>query len=75
MKDISKIDKNLVVETHIVREGLEFFDVEEEPFRIYGVKMENGKFRRMPEKIAVTVSERVGWLHTNTAAVNIQFRK
>lgn len=73
MKDISKIDKNLAVETNIVREGLEFLDVEEEPFRIYGVKMENGKFRRMPEKIAVTVSERVGWLHTNTAGGRVRF--
>lgn len=73
MKDISEIDKNFAIETHIEREGIKLFNVETEPFRIYGVSMENGKFRRMPEKIAANVSERVNWLHTHTAGGRVRF--
>lgn len=42
MKTLADIDKNFQIETNIQREGLSFFDVEEEPFRIYGVFKENG---------------------------------
>ncbi len=73
MKDISEIDKNFVIETHIKREGLRMFDAEEAPFRIYGVWMESGKYRRMPEKLAANVSERVNWLHAHTAGGRVRF--
>ena len=39
---IEQIDKNFVVETKIEREGLTFFDIEEEPFRVYGLIREDG---------------------------------
>ena len=35
--DISKIDKNFKVETNINRADIKFYDVKEEPFKIYGV--------------------------------------
>lgn len=31
---------------------MQFYDVEEAPFRIHGVFKENGMFRRMPEAVA-----------------------
>lgn len=73
MKDIAEIDKNFAVETKIVREGLTFFDPEEAPFQIYGVFKENGKFRRLPEEVAKSVSEGVYSLHTHTAGGRVRF--
>lgn len=73
MVDITKIDKNFAVPTKVERENLCYFDIEEKPFRIYGVRKENGKFRRMPEEIAVKVNEGVYQLHTNTAGGRVRF--
>ena len=52
MSDFSKVDKNFVVETKIEKEGIKFYNCLAEPFKVYGVYYEDGKFRRMPEKIA-----------------------
>lgn len=71
--DLEEIDINLAVETTISREGLRFFDVEEEPFRIYGVYKDGGKYRRFPEKEAAKVSEKVYALHTFTAGGRVRF--
>ena len=73
MKSIAEIDKNLAIETSIKREGLCFYDVEQELFQIYGIFKENGMFRRMPEEIAKSVSEGVYILHTNTAGGRVRF--
>ena len=73
MTDIAKVDKNFVVETSIVREGLRFYDVEEAPFQIYGVLKENGMFRRMPEAVAKSVSDDVYVLHTCGAGGRVRF--
>lgn len=34
--NIESIDKNFVIETNIEREGLVLYNIEEEPFAIYG---------------------------------------
>lgn len=73
MKNIAEIDKNLAVETTIEREGLCFFDVDQEPFKIYGVFKENGAYRRMPEEVAKTVSEGVYGIHCNAAGGRVRF--
>lgn len=73
MKDIVEIDKNFAIETKIVRDGLTFFDPQQAPFRIYGVFKENGKFRRMPEAVAKSVSAGVYSLHTHTAGGRVRF--
>lgn len=73
MMDITKIDKNFVVPVTVDRENLCYYDIEQEPFQIYGVRKENGKFRRMPEAIAASVSEGVYNLHTNTAGGRVRF--
>ena len=74
MSDFSKVDKNFVVETKIEKEGIKFYNCLAEPFKVYGVYYEDGKFRRMPEKIAKTVSEGVLILHANTAGGRIRFK-
>lgn len=73
MKNVAEIDKNLAVETAIVREGLRFYDAESAPFQIYGVFKENGLFRRMPEKVAKSVSPSVDILHTHGAGGRVCF--
>lgn len=71
--ELTKIDKNFAVQTEIDRTGLHFYDAEEAPFRVYGVKMENGCYRRMPEEVARVVSDGVYGLHTNTAGGRVRF--
>lgn len=73
MKNITEIDKNFAVKTGIEREGIKFYDCMNEPFKIYGIFMENGKFRRMPQNIAESVSVGVNALHANTAGGRVRF--
>ena len=71
--DISKIDQNFAVQTQIDRTGLRFYDVEEAPFRVWGVKMDNGRYRRLPEDVAKATSAGVHTLHANTAGGRVRF--
>ena len=73
MVDISKIDKNFNVETKIDKEDIKFYKIDEWPFKVYGIFKENGKYRRMSESVAKTVSDGVYELHTNTAGGRIRF--
>ena len=73
MTNIAKIDKNFSVASEIRKDSLVFYSVEQEPFRVYGVKLENGKYRRMPEEVARNVSAGVYQLHTNTAGGRVRF--
>ncbi len=74
MKNIAEVDKNFKVETNINKPDIRFYDAECEPFVIYGVFKENGKFRRLPEKIAAATSDGVHFLHSNTAGGRVRFR-
>ncbi len=73
MSFIEKFDKNLVVETNIKREGLTFYSIEQEPFKIYGVFKEDGVFRRMPRKAAEQVNEGVLSLSAMAAGGRVRF--
>jgi len=74
MSSIAGIDKNFEVKTNIDKKDIVFYDVDEKPFKVYGVFRENGKYRRMPENVAMSVSEGVYRLHTNTAGGRVRFR-
>ncbi|MBQ2810122.1 MAG: SGNH/GDSL hydrolase family protein [Clostridia bacterium] len=74
MSDISQIDKNFKIETKISKSDIKFYNVRQEPFKIYGIFHENGKFRRMPESVAKSVSDGVYWLHSNTAGGRVCFK-
>ena len=72
--DITQVDRNFAVPTSLSVPNIKFHDAREEPFSIYGVFYENGKFRRLPEKVAESVSDRVYKLHTHTAGGRIKFK-
>ena len=74
MKDFSEIDKNFKIEKTIGKSDMKFYNALCYPFEINGVFYENGKFRRMPENVARSVSEGVYALHANTAGGRIRFR-
>ncbi|MBE6676737.1 MAG: hypothetical protein E7594_07855 [Ruminococcaceae bacterium] len=74
MKEIGQIDRNFEVKTNIGKSDLHFHSALCEPFKIYGVFYENGKFRRIPEQVAKSVSEGVYVLHTHTAGGRVRFR-
>lgn len=74
MKNFTDIDENFKVETVIKRDGLSFRNVLEAPFKVHGLIYENGMFRRLPEEVAKSVSEKVHFLHTDTAGGRVRFR-
>ena len=71
---IDDVDKNFKVETKIKKSDIRFYNAEAEPFKIYGVFKENGKFRRMPEETARAVSDKVYFFHANTAGGRVRFK-
>ncbi len=74
MSDIAKIDKNFIIESKINKSDIKFYNPLEEPFKIYGVFYENGKFRRLPEEVAKTVNDGVYGLHAHTAGGRVRFK-
>ena len=73
MFDISKVDNNFKVETQLDKTDIKFYRIDETPFKIYGVFKEDGKYRRMPENVAKSVSSGVHYLHANTAGGRVRF--
>ncbi len=71
--DIAKIDQNFKVETKLELTDVRFFDATQPPLSLYGVFMENGKLRRMPEAVAESVNDGVYGLHANTAGGRVRF--
>lgn len=74
MAQIEKIDSNFKIKTSLDKTDIKFYDVNQAPFKLYGVFYENSKFRRMPENVARQVSEGVYSLHANTAGGRVRFR-
>lgn len=74
MPNIAEIDKNFKIETNVNKSDVKFYNALTPPFRIYGIFYEDGKFRRMPESVARTVSEGVHSLHANTAGGRLRFK-
>lgn len=73
MNDLSKIDKNLRVETTIDSEGTVWQDALQPPFSIHGLIYEDGAYRRMPEAVAASVSPGVLRLHTHCSGGRLRF--
>lgn len=74
MPDISLIDSNFKLTTELDVSDIRFYNVNQAPFVIYGVFYDSGKFRRIPEDVARSVSEGVYSLHANTAGGRVRFR-
>lgn len=73
MFDISQVDGNFKIRKRINRDDIEFYKVDEAPFKIYGIFKENGKYKRLPESVARTVNEGVYNLHTHTSGGRLKF--
>ncbi len=71
--NISLPDSNMAVPGKINKDDIAFYKVKEAPFRIYGVEREEGKFRRIPLKVAQSVSPAVVDLHVQTAGGRVRF--
>ena len=73
--DISKIDKNLSVETTLVKDGIYFYDVRREPFRVYGLYDYKNQphFRRLPAEVAAATSDGVAALSKHTSGGRVRF--
>lgn len=74
MNDISAIDPNFKIETQINKSDIKFYNINESPFEINGVFYADGKYRRLPESVAKSVSAGVLALHTNTAGGRVRFK-
>ena len=72
--DIKNIDKNFIP-VEVDSEGLEFFDVRNEPFSIYGLYDAKGNlpFKRLPDEIGKNVNEGVKRLYLHTAGGRVRF--
>ncbi len=71
--NIAELDKNFKIDAEICKDGMRFYDVENAPFAVYGIYKEGGRYRRMPEAVAATVSEGVLGLHDRTAGGRVRF--
>ena len=73
MSKIAEIDKRMAPETNIEREGIRMYNIDEVPFRIYGVYRDGDKYRRLPEAVAANTNPGVLGLHANTAGGRVRF--
>ncbi|MBP3634330.1 MAG: hypothetical protein J6J43_07130 [Oscillospiraceae bacterium] len=73
MRTLSEVDPNLRIPGFVAGEDVCFYDVRQEPFRVYGVFYEKDRFRRMPEEVALSVSKNVHYLHSNTTGGRVRF--
>ena len=73
---IEEIDKNMATALKINKEGLSFFNMDDEPFVICGglKRGEDGRLYRLPKDVAESTSPGVLGLCTNTAGGRVRFK-
>lgn len=72
--DISKIDKNFA--NTFSFEGMKMYNVNEEPFKLYGLYREDGEtdFKRLPEDVAIkTNNNSIKNLYKTTTGIRVKF--
>ncbi len=74
MSRIAEIDKNFKIKSSSDKTDLKFYSPLKEPFEINGVYYEDGKYRRLPEEVAKSVSWGVFCLHAHTAGGRLRFK-
>ena len=72
---IEEIDKNFAVPNDVSSIDADYYDVREEPFRVYGLYdyKNQPEFKRMPDDIGTSVNDGVTALYKNTAGGRIRF--
>ncbi len=73
MEDISKIDPNFKP-TGTDGRKMRIYDIEDSPFKIYGIFKEDYRFIRIPYDVASAVSQPVYNLNTNTSGGRVRFK-
>ena len=73
MKETIQFDTNMIVESKLDLPDVKFYDIDDEPIRIYGVWKEGGCYHRMPQAVADTVSHGISVKCTATAGGRIRF--
>lgn len=73
MGNMAKYDKNMALQTTISRKDIQFYAADDACMSLHGVWYEDGKFRRLPEAVATTVSEGVHYGHSLTAGGRLRF--
>ena len=80
MTSVEKLDKNMVFDSKIEREGLTFFDITKEPFKVYGVMRDEAPdlnttiWTRIPNDAAKDISFHVHNISRQTAGGRIRFK-
>ena len=69
-----QVDKNLIIQSKIKKEGMKFYDVNEAPFAVYGVWYDTDRFYRVPREVAVTVSPSIVQKSDQTAGGRVRFK-
>lgn len=68
-----QFDKNMVIETELNKPDIKFYDIDSEPFKIYGVWREGESYRRIPQNIADTISEGIKFGCRKAAGGRVRF--
>ena len=66
-------DENMKIAASINKPDVRFYNIEEEPFRIYGVWREGNSYCRVPGEVAKTVSNGIYDMHTSSAGGRVRF--
>ena len=80
MPNIEELDPNFKVKQEFDEKGIAFRDIEEEPFKIYGVKKQptnrqpKGQYCRIDDSTSRTISENIFWLNRNTSGGRVRFK-
>ncbi len=72
--EITKIDKNFIIETSMNLPDPAFYLPTQDPFRLLGVRPDGDRYARMPRECAQRVSDGVAWLCSNTAGGRVRFK-
>ncbi len=71
--EMGNIDPNFKTQATEIQGDINFFDAEDEPFRIYGLMKQDGIFCRMPKSVAEKVNDGVKELYVHTAGGRVRF--
>lgn len=71
--DISEIDKNLTM-CYALPNDVKWFDIFDDPFKLYGVMSDGDGFCRLPADLAKSVSPALYELSRNTAGGRLRFK-
>ena len=63
----------MVINTSINKPDIKFHDIDDEPFRIYGIWREGDKYHRMPQAVADTVSKGISEMCAVCAGGRVRF--